>query len=72
METFEPTRQFDFTQVYLDTQPVQGGTFFTKLYNADKNPLYIQMPKCVSKQGVVTTKGPPIVICCMKRTTTNP
>ena len=57
METFEPTRQFDFTQVYLDTpQPVQGGTFFTKLYNADKNPLYIQMPKCVSKQGVVTTK----------------
>lgn len=57
METFEPTRQFDFTQVYLDTpQPVQGGTFFTKLYNADKKPLYIQMPKCVSKQGVVTTK----------------
>jgi hypothetical protein len=57
METFEPTKHFDFTDVYLDTpQPVQGGSFFTKLFIQDGKPLYIQLPKCISKQGVVTTK----------------
>lgn len=57
METYEPTKEFDFSQIHLDTpQPVQGGTFFTKLLTSEGNPLYIQLPKCMSKQGVVTTK----------------
>jgi len=57
METYEPTKEFDFSQIHLDTpQPVHGGTFFTKLLTSEGNPLYIQLPKCMSKQGVVTTK----------------
>lgn len=32
---------------------VQGGSYFTKIYYA-KHPLYMQTPKCVSKQGIST------------------
>ena len=57
MAIFEPNKDFDFSQVYLDTpQPIQGGTFFTKILTGDGNPLYMQMPVSMSKQGIVTTK----------------
>ena len=32
---------------------VQGGSYFTKMHYA-KRPLYMQTPKCVSKQGIIT------------------
>jgi hypothetical protein len=32
---------------------VQGGSYFTKIHYA-KRPLYMQTPKCVSKQGIIT------------------
>ena len=32
---------------------VQGGSYFTKIYYG-KRPLYMQSPKCVSKQGIST------------------
>ena len=32
---------------------VQGGSYFTKIHYA-KRPMYMQSPKCVSKQGVTT------------------
>ena len=32
---------------------IQGGSYFTKIYYA-KRPMYMQSPKCVSKQGVTT------------------
>jgi hypothetical protein len=32
---------------------VQGGSYFTKIYYT-KRPLYMQSPKCVSKQGIST------------------
>ena len=32
---------------------VQGGSYFTKIHYA-KHPLYMQTPKCVSKQGITT------------------
>ena len=32
---------------------VQGGSYFTKIHYA-KRPLYMQSPKCVSKQGIIT------------------
>jgi hypothetical protein len=32
---------------------VQGGSYFTKIHYA-KHPLYMQTPKCVSKQGIST------------------
>ena len=31
---------------------VQGGSYFTKIYYA-KRPLYMQSPKCISKQGII-------------------
>ena len=31
---------------------VQGGSYFTKIHYA-KRPLYMQSPKCISKQGIV-------------------
>ena len=34
--------------------PVQGGSYFTKLKN-NGNSFYIQLPKCISKQGLVET-----------------
>ena len=32
---------------------VQGGSYFTKIHYA-KRPMYMQTPKCVSKQGIIT------------------
>ncbi len=46
---------FDFSKIIL-THPesLHSGSFFTKL-NINSNMFYIQTPKCISKQGVVTT-----------------
>ena len=49
----EPNNLFDFTKLSL-AQPtgIQGGAYFTKILYNDK-PLYIQAPKCSTKQGFV-------------------
>ena len=51
----EPTSNFDFSQLNLENpSPLQGGNFFTKLNYTDKKlPLYIQLPKCTTKQGII-------------------
>ena len=51
----EPTIDFDFSQLNLENpSPLQGGNFFTKINYTDKQlPLYIQLPKCVSKHGII-------------------
>jgi hypothetical protein len=48
---------FDFSKFIL-THPesLQGGSFFTKL-NVNNDILYVQTPKCISKQGVVSSSG---------------
>jgi hypothetical protein len=48
---------FDFSKIIL-THPesLQGGSFFTKL-NINNEMLYLQTPKCISKQGVVSSSG---------------
>jgi hypothetical protein len=48
---------FDFSKFIL-THPesLQGGSFFTKL-NISNDALYVQTPKCISKQGVVSSSG---------------
>jgi hypothetical protein len=48
---------FDFSKFIL-THPesLQGGSFFTKL-NINNDILYVQTPKCISKQGVVSSSG---------------
>ena len=56
MELYKPTKEFDFNLLSLESpQSIQGGTHFTNInINGDK-PLYIQMPKCTTKQGIVKT-----------------
>ena len=46
---------FDFNSIYLENPvPMQGGSFFTKINFSDKKlPLYIQLPKCKSKNGIL-------------------
>lgn len=53
----DPTDSFDYELINLDNPtPVQGGCFFTKLNCGEKKlPLYLQLPKCRSKQGICKT-----------------
>ncbi len=50
---YEATREFQFNQLML-TSPisVSGGAHFSKIL-MNKLPLYIQTPKCKTKQGIV-------------------
>ena len=47
--------KFDFDLIHLENPiPIQGGSFFTKITYSDKRlPLYVQLPKCKSKNGIV-------------------
>ena len=53
----DPTDTFNYELINLDNPtPVQGGCFFTKLNCGEKKlPLYLQLPKCRSKQGICKT-----------------
>ena len=56
MEVHRINSDFNFENMSLaNPQPVQGGSFFTKLSIKEK-PFYVQLPKCNTKQGVITTK----------------
>lgn len=50
-----PNDSFDFSQISLDNPaPLHGGCVFTKLKHGSKGlPLYVQLPQCVSKNGIV-------------------
>jgi hypothetical protein len=50
---FEPNENFNFENITLG-QPnaIQGGAYFTRILYNNKS-LYIQSPKCVSKQGII-------------------
>ena len=50
-----PDTSFDFSTIGLDNpMPLAGGSYFTKLSHSDKElPLYIQLSKCISKNGIV-------------------
>ena len=50
----EPTMDYDFSKLYLGPpSTLAGGAYFTRLmYNTNKN-LYIQTPKCLTKQGFI-------------------
>ena len=51
----EINENFNFDSIYLENPiPLQGGSFFTKINYSDKKlPLYIQLPKCKSKNGIL-------------------
>ena len=50
-----PDILFDFSSIGLDNpMPLAGGSYFTKLSYSEKElPLYIQLSKCTSKNGIV-------------------
>jgi len=54
-----PDSNFDFSQISLENPaPLQGGSFFTKLNFGNKSlPLYLQLPKCFSKNGMIKNMG---------------
>ncbi len=48
---------FDFSKFILThPEPLPGGSYFTKL-NINNDILYVQTPKCISKQGIVSSSG---------------
>ena len=56
MELYKPNQDFDFSLLTLESpKSIQGGTHFTKINMEQDKPLYIQMPKCITKQGIVKT-----------------
>jgi hypothetical protein len=49
----EPTETFDFSKLSLALPTsIPGGAYFTKIH-FNSNPLYIQTPKSLTKQGIV-------------------
>ena len=53
---FEADSDFDFSKLSLgQPQPVQGGSFFTKT-SIDNKDIFIQFPKCKTKQGIVQSE----------------
>lgn len=53
---YEPDSSFDFSKLSLgQPQPLQGGSFFTKTL-FDTKDIFIQLPKCTTKQGIVQTE----------------
>jgi len=57
MEIYGPNTTFEYDKVTLaNPQPIQGGSYITKITMDNDKPLYVQFPKCCTKQAVVTTK----------------
>jgi hypothetical protein len=54
-EIYFTNKEFDFSQISV-SQPisVQGGAYFTKI-KMNSEPLYVQPPKCCTKQGLNET-----------------
>ena len=50
----EPNSEYNFDEMGLDTpNPLQGGSFYTKISHTSKKlPLYVQLPKCKTKNGI--------------------
>ena len=56
MNILNPNKSFDYSRITLgNPTPVQGGSYFTKLKNND-DLLYAQMPKCLTKKGIIRTE----------------
>jgi len=54
MDIYTPDDSFDFNSITLaNPQPLQSGSFFTKLSVETNKPLYLQLPKCITKQNII-------------------
>jgi len=57
MDIYEPNTTFEYGKVTLaNPQPIQGGSYVTKITMDNDKPLYVQFPKCCTKQSIVSTK----------------
>lgn len=57
MDAYEPNRSFNYDNIFLENpRQVQGGSYFAKMTMNPNKQLYTQFPKCLTKQGVVSTK----------------
>ena len=57
METYAADARFPFSALVLGSpRPIQGGAHFTQASLGPGRPLYVQLPRCTFKQGIVTTK----------------
>jgi hypothetical protein len=58
MDIFKPTQEFEFNKITLGNPlPIQGGAFFSKvIFSDNEKELFIQLPKCTTKQAIISTK----------------
>lgn len=50
----EPNASFDFSQIScISPSSISGGNYFIRTLTKKQEPLYIQSPKCFTKQGIV-------------------
>ena len=55
---YELTDDFDFTLVKLENPSlISGNNYYSKINNTMKTNLYIQLPKCNTKQGIINTNN---------------
>ena len=53
---YQVNKEFDFSQLSLaNPNGLQGGAYFTKL-KMNNGPLYVQLPRSFTKQGIVKTE----------------
>ena len=74
MEIFKPnSATFEFNKISLATpQPLQGSSYFTKINFGENNlPLYIQLPKCLTKQAIIAAKRGKYCDLMYERNTSN-
>ena len=50
----EPTMDYDFSKIYLGPpSSLSGGAYFTRIMVDNNRQLFIQTPKCLTKQGFI-------------------
>ena len=48
---------FNYNNLSLgNPQSIQGGSYYAKIFTGDSSLIYVQLPKCVTKQGIMSTK----------------
>jgi len=53
-DIIEPTIDYDFSKIYLGPpSTLAGGAYFTRIMYNNNKLLYVQTPKCLTKQGFV-------------------
>ena len=48
---------FNYNNITLgNPQSIQGGSYYAKIFTGDSSLIYVQLPKCLTKQGIMSTK----------------